>query len=117
MLAIRCDSFVVETDVHYPTDTNLLLDAVRKTIETCARLCQEEGLSDWRQSAYNVRCLKKAYRRAQQRKRSNSKGMDKGFRSPANQRQLADIIDFPVLPKKGKRSVAEQQQRARRRAA
>ncbi len=25
-----CDSFVVETDVHYPTDTNLLFDAIRK---------------------------------------------------------------------------------------
>jgi hypothetical protein len=114
---MRCDSFVVETDVHFATDIDLLYEAVRKAIETSAELCAERDLSDWRQSAYNVRCLKKAYRRAQQRKRSNSKGMDKGFRSPANQRQLADIIDFPVLPKKGKRSVAEQQQRARRRAA
>ncbi len=26
----RCDSFVLETDVHYPTDINLLLDAIRK---------------------------------------------------------------------------------------
>ena len=25
----RCDSFVVETDVHYPTDVSLLWDAVR----------------------------------------------------------------------------------------
>ena len=25
----RCDSFVVETDVHYPTDVNLLWDAMR----------------------------------------------------------------------------------------
>jgi len=24
----RCNSFVVETDVHYPTDTNLLWDAM-----------------------------------------------------------------------------------------
>jgi hypothetical protein len=72
-LAIRCDSFVVKTDVHYPTDSNLLLDAVRKAIETCAQLCKDEGLSDWRQSAYNVRCVKKAYRRVQQLKRSTSK--------------------------------------------
>ncbi len=27
-----CDSFVVETDVHFPTDVNLLFDAVRKMI-------------------------------------------------------------------------------------
>jgi transposase, IS5 family len=59
-LAVRCDSFVVETHVHYPTDINLLYDAVRKAIETSAGLCEDAGLSDWRQSAYNVRCLKKA---------------------------------------------------------
>jgi hypothetical protein len=28
----RCDSFVVETHVHYPTDINLLYDAMRKVI-------------------------------------------------------------------------------------
>ncbi|PQP32933.1 ISNCY family transposase, partial [Desulfobacteraceae bacterium SEEP-SAG10] len=27
-----CDSFVVETNVHYPTDTNLLFDAMQKMI-------------------------------------------------------------------------------------
>jgi hypothetical protein len=76
-LAVRCDSFVVETNVHFPTDINLLLDAVRKVIDTCAQHCDDEGLSDWRQSAYNQRCLKKAYRRVQQRKRSRSKDTEK----------------------------------------
>ena len=32
----RCDSFVVETDVHYPTDINLLYDAMRKVITLTA---------------------------------------------------------------------------------
>jgi IS5 family transposase len=76
-LEVRCDSFVVETDVHYPTDINLLYDAVRKSIETSAKLCDDVGISDWRQSAYNVRCLKKAYRRVQQLKRSRAKDPDK----------------------------------------
>jgi len=76
-LAARCDSFVVETNVHFPTDINLLLDAVRKVIDTCAQHCENEGLSDWRQSAYNQRCLKKAYRRIQQLKRSRSKDAEK----------------------------------------
>ena len=71
-LAARCDSFVVETDVHYPTDTNLLYDAVRQVIATSAGWCEEAGRSDWRQHAYNVRCLKKAYRRTQQVKRSRA---------------------------------------------
>jgi hypothetical protein len=73
----RADSFVVETNVHYPTDLNLLLDAVRKVIKTCAQLCQDEGLSDWRQSRHNIRKLKKLYRRLQSLKRSTSKDPDK----------------------------------------
>ena len=64
-LGARCDSFVVETHVHYPTDINLLWDAIRKTIEISADLCQVHGLTDWRQSAYNLRQFKKLYRQAQ----------------------------------------------------
>jgi len=71
-LAARCDSFVVETHVHYPTDINLLWDAMRKTIEIAADLCQEHGLTEWRQSAYNLRQLKKLYRQAQKLKHSTS---------------------------------------------
>ena len=76
-LEARADSFVVKTDVHYPTDLNLLLDAVRKAIETCAQLCQDEGLSDWRQSKHNLRKLKRLYRRLQSLKRSTAKDPDK----------------------------------------
>ena len=72
-LAARCDSFVVETHVHYPTDINLLWDAMRKTIEIAADMCQEYGLSEWRQSAYNLRQLKRLYRQAQKLKHSSSK--------------------------------------------
>ena len=76
-LNARADSFVVETDVHYPTDLNLLLDAVRKAIETCAQLCKDEGLSDWRQSKHNIRKLKRLYRRLQSLKRCTAKDPDK----------------------------------------
>lgn len=72
-LAGRCDSFVVETHVHYPTDINLLWDAIRKTIEICAQLCKDHDLSDWRQSASNLRRFKSLYRNAQQLKHSTSK--------------------------------------------
>lgn len=78
-LAARCDSFVVETHVHYPTDINLLWDAIRKTIEIVADLCQAHGLTDWRQSAYNLRQFKKLYRRAQKLKHCTSK--DEGKRA------------------------------------
>jgi transposase, IS5 family len=66
----RCDSFVVETDVHYPTDINLLFDAIRKVIELTARI---EGIGGWRQKNHNIRKIKKLFRRAQKMKRSSSK--------------------------------------------
>jgi hypothetical protein len=80
----RCDSFVVETHVHFPTDINLLFDAMRKVIELTARLSATHDLSEWRQSAYTLRQLKRQMRYAQSSKRSCAKqtvGAD-GVHSP-----------------------------------
>jgi hypothetical protein len=82
-LAGRCDSFVVETNVHYPTDINLLLDAVRKTITLTAGYAGMTGLDGWRQSDYNCRQVKKAHRKAQQIKRSSSRDAIKKERRQA----------------------------------
>ena len=73
----RCDSFVVETDVHFPTDINLLFDAVRKCIEECAQGSEVHGLPGWRQSAFNLRQFKKQYRQVQKLKHSSAKDEDK----------------------------------------
>ena len=51
----RCDSFVPETDVHFPTDINLLWDAVRKVIELISRLCNDIGITEWRQYRHLLR--------------------------------------------------------------
>lgn len=69
----RCDSFVVETDVHFPTDISLLYDAVRKVIQLTAKLSFDHGLSGWRQFTYNVKQIKKQTRIAQQKKRVSGK--------------------------------------------
>ena len=45
----RCDSFVVETDVHYPTDVNLLMDAMRCLVRATGRAASEHGVAGWRQ--------------------------------------------------------------------
>ncbi len=72
-----CDSFVVETDVHYPTDTNLLFDAVRKMIFLIAIICSETGITEWRQSHHNISKVKRMLRGIQKLKRSTSKDEDK----------------------------------------
>jgi hypothetical protein len=79
VLKTRCDSFVLETDVHYPTDINLLSDAIRKVITLTARLCEGNGITEWRQAKYNLRKIKRLYLRAQSLKRSSSQNQDKKY--------------------------------------
>jgi IS5 family transposase len=68
-----CDSFVVETDVHYPTDTNLLFDAIRKMISLIAIICSEVGITAWRQSHHNIIKVKRLLRDIQKLRHSTSK--------------------------------------------
>ncbi|MDO8754709.1 MAG: ISNCY family transposase, partial [Anaerolineales bacterium] len=79
----RCDSFVVETDVHYPTDINLLYDAMRKVITLTAQWCEQHELGDWRQHAYNVRHVKRLMRTAQNKKRSKAQSAEQKQRNEA----------------------------------
>jgi transposase, IS5 family len=69
----RCDSFVVETKVHFPTDINLLYDAMRKIITLTGRWCELKQVSDWRQHQHNVRHLKRLMRKAQNTRRRKAK--------------------------------------------
>ncbi len=68
-----CDSFVVETDVHYPTDTNLLFDAMRKMISLIAIICSEVSITAWQQSHHNILKVKRLLRGVQKLRRSTSK--------------------------------------------
>lgn len=79
----RCDSFVVETDVHYPTDINLLYDAMRKVITLTARWSERQEVSDWRQYKYNVRHLKRLLRKAQNKKRSKTRSQEQQKKTAA----------------------------------
>ena len=45
-LCLKTDSFVVETETHFPTDYNLLFDSGRKCIETIKKL----DIPGWRKS-------------------------------------------------------------------
>jgi len=61
-LEVKVDSYVLETDVHYPTDVNLLWDASRKSIEILSQLYEKLNLEGWRKKAYWKRQLKNAMR-------------------------------------------------------
>ena len=57
----RCDSFVVETDVHYPTDVNLLWDAMRCLIRETGRSANLSGHGGWRQWRYLIVSVRKRF--------------------------------------------------------
>ena len=68
-LHARCDSFVVETHVHYPTDINLLWDAVRKTLTESRDLADTYDIPGWRQTQHHIKVFKRQYRRVQKARR------------------------------------------------
>lgn len=47
-LQLKTDSFVLETNVHFPTDLNLLWDATRKCLEIIKKLMIVSDLEGWR---------------------------------------------------------------------
>lgn len=63
------DSFVVETDVHFPSDISLLYDSLRVALETTADLCMTHNKTYMRQSEHYIKDLKRKLRNAQQSKR------------------------------------------------
>ena len=73
----RCDSFVLKTDVHFPTDINLLYDAIRVLIRECVRWSKDYTLPEWRKHQHNLKQFKKLYRKIQKLRHSTSKNEDK----------------------------------------
>jgi hypothetical protein len=47
-LCLKTDSFVVESNVHFPTDYNLLWDSARKCIDMVSKLQEHYTLEGWR---------------------------------------------------------------------
>ena len=71
-LAGRCDSFVVETYVHYPTDRNLLWDAARVMVRIAAELADECKLPGWRQARHHTVTHRRLYQRVARTRRSEA---------------------------------------------
>jgi hypothetical protein len=47
--AVRGDTFVVETNIHYPTESSLRYDGLRKVATLAAALAEKHGQAGWRQ--------------------------------------------------------------------
>lgn len=58
----RADSFVVETNIHYPTESSLIVDGTRKVIELCVRLYEAYDIAGWRQHEHLLKKVKQTAR-------------------------------------------------------
>ena len=61
---------MVETDVHYPTDVNLLWDAVRCLVRETARAAERYGLRGWRQWRYLTREVRNLFNKVRSTRRA-----------------------------------------------
>jgi hypothetical protein len=59
---VRADSFVVETDIHYPSESTLIGDGMRKIIPLCVDLAPLIGEAGWRQSKHLLKRVKQHVR-------------------------------------------------------
>lgn len=59
---VRADSFVAETNIHYPTESSLIRDGLRKILSLCAALTTLVGMSGWRQHQHLYRNAKRLAR-------------------------------------------------------
>jgi hypothetical protein len=62
---VRGDSVVVETNIHHPTDANLIIDGVRKVLSFAKRLGQLFSVSKWRQANHHLKKAKQLHRQIQ----------------------------------------------------
>ena len=69
----RCDSFVVETNVHYPTDVSLLWDAMRCMYRHAGPLGSKHKVPGWRQWQHLQNTLEKKFNKIRKTRRASRK--------------------------------------------
>lgn len=70
--AVRGDSFVAETNIHYPTESSLILDGLRKILTMAPELAGLLGRLGWRQHKSLWKKAKRAGRQIRRVKKDNS---------------------------------------------
>jgi transposase, IS5 family len=80
---VRGDTFVVETNVHYPTESTLIGDGLRKILGLAAKLAAEHELKGWRQHEHlqgKVRKLVRAIGRVSRAKGGGADRLKPGYK-------------------------------------
>jgi len=73
---VRTDSFVVQTNIHYPTDASLIWDGVRSILRIAPELAVLLAASGWRQYQYLRKKVKQLVRGAERAAAGKSRDRD-----------------------------------------
>ena len=94
--AVRGDGFVPETNIHYPTDTSLILDGLRVTLRLVVRLSKLTGVTGWRQHKHLLKRAKKLVRqigKAARRRKNRTEALQSLYRELlARARQIEERV-------------------------
>lgn len=88
--SVRGDSFVVESNIHYPTESSLIGDGMRKIIPVCCDLADEIGEPGWRQGKHLLKRIKGEVRTISQISASKSPKVKAGL--PCAYKRLLDRV-------------------------
>ncbi len=92
-LELKIDSYVFETNVHFPTDLTLLWDAQRKCLDYVIDLCMSYEIPGWRKAKNWRARLKSAMRAVNQVKKSGGRNKQERLLRIV-QHYLADSLRF-----------------------
>ena len=96
----RCDSSVAETDVHYPTDVNLLRDAMRCMLRSAAPLGSKLDIPKWRQWMQLQKSVKKRFNEVRNTRRASRKDIKAYLKACAKLIGRVEAL-LVELPEKG----------------
>jgi hypothetical protein len=71
---VRVDSFVAETNIHYPTESSLIRDGLRKVLSLCVAMTTLMGGHGWRQHKHLYQKAKNLARRIERLAARKGKG-------------------------------------------
>ncbi len=75
--SVRGDTFVVETNIHYPTESTLIGDGLRKIVPLATKLAATKDLDGWRQGSHLIKNVRKLVREIGQASRAKGQGADR----------------------------------------
>jgi transposase, IS5 family len=75
--AVRGDTSVVETNIHYPTESTLIEDGLRQVVKLAADLAEAHGQPGWRQRRHLLQNVKKVVRQINRASRAKSQGAER----------------------------------------